>query len=100
MTPDRGAKLVLRTGSGVPEVVLAHGVGTSRETVCQYLRHAELWNEQSSAPLAAGYSRSHFSHVHGVPIAGRRRAVCLLVGRLRGWEADWELQGRSVAPYA
>lgn len=40
LTPERAAELVQRAGSGIPKVVLARDYGISRETVYQYLRHA------------------------------------------------------------
>jgi len=41
LAPERAAELVQRAGSGVPKAVLARDYGISRETVYQYLRHAE-----------------------------------------------------------
>jgi DNA invertase Pin-like site-specific DNA recombinase len=48
LTPERAAELVQRAGSGIPKVVLARDYGISRETVYQYLRHA---NGVSKKPL-------------------------------------------------
>ncbi|MDQ0769447.1 DNA invertase Pin-like site-specific DNA recombinase [Pseudarthrobacter defluvii] len=42
LTPERAAELAQRAGDGVPKAVLARDYGISRETVCQYLRHAKL----------------------------------------------------------
>ncbi|VXB03675.1 Transposon Tn21 resolvase [Arthrobacter sp. 9AX] len=42
LSPERAAELVQRAGTGVPKVTLAHDYGISRETVYQYLRHANL----------------------------------------------------------
>lgn len=42
LSPERSAELTQRAGNGVPKAVLARDYGISRETVYQYLRHAQL----------------------------------------------------------